>query len=89
MPDRAPPNFNREPLSPSPEPQLSEKQLKVEAKTPRTPSPIPLNSREIVYDDVTEGEEGDRRKKTLVPRAAAAANVFSTHSTLSVGMASN
>jgi len=58
MPDRAPPNFNRELPSPSPGPDLSGKQFKVEAKTPRTPSPIPSTSPEIVYDDVNDGEEG-------------------------------
>jgi len=57
MPDRAPPNFNRELPSSSlaPEPELSEKQLKVEAKTPRIPSPNSSAFREIVYDDVTDG----------------------------------
>jgi len=36
MLDRAPPNFKLELTSPFLEPELSEKQLKVEAKTPRT-----------------------------------------------------
>ena len=66
MPDKATPNFNTELPSQSPEAELSEN-LIVEAKTPRSPSPIPSTSREIVYDDVTEGESGYRRKKTLVP----------------------
>ena len=68
IPNRAPPNFNRElPSSSSHKPELSETQLKVEAKTPRIPSQIPSNSLEIVYDDVTEG--GQTEKDAIPPRS--------------------
>ena len=84
MLDRAPPNFKLELTSPFLEPELSEKQLKVEAKTQRTPSPIPSASPEIVYDDV---RKGGQTEKDASPRGAA--NLFSTHNTVCVGMASN
>jgi len=80
------------PSSPEPEPA---KQLiipKLGAKTHKTrpPKPLPSTSREMKTpkqgyddDDATEKEEGN------VGTVGSPRNVFSTHDTVSVGMASN